>query len=528
MGVPIDVITGFLEAGKTTFIQNYLQQGLHKGERLLIILCEDGVCQLEKTGPRSKGEGAYRVERVLDEKDLSEALFERLERLYAPDHILVEYNGTWPLSQLLKLKLPQDYFIGSVLHVVDASSFALYMTNMSLLMSRQLIEGEAILLNRYKGLSQEACGQVEETIQGLAKGCPILYEGEAFFWKKVTAFLGNGYKVKKARELKLAVVSMGIVLAVLCGQLLGKGNLPPFYNQWEKLLNLVISTLLEATPFILIGVVLASILQFCLSERFLIKLFTTPLGIGYIVALGLGAVIPVCDCAMVPITASLFKKGVPLSKAMTFLLAAPVMNPIVWLSTYYAFPSQPELVGYRILVGLGIALVSGLILEGLMGRGTQVIKFKSLGATCQGGYLGELLFEDNLGRIEAILKHSALEFLRMMGYVLIGTILSALVQLYGVEKLFIGGTSFTLSFGFMLLAAFLVSVCASSNAFIGRGFIKIVPLGSLLGYLIMGPMLDIKNLLLMGSYFSKKFVGLYIAVVISVSFIAFSVLNQWL
>ncbi|PHV71981.1 hypothetical protein CS063_00455 [Sporanaerobium hydrogeniformans] len=540
MQVPIDIVSGFLEAGKTTFIQACLQQGLARGERLVIILCEEGSTKLIDThslktfshqGKESSGlngiEGIYNIEIVEEETELTKSFFKKLEKKYHPTRILIEYNGMWELSTLLKVKLPTSYFIGTNFYLVDASTFEIYMANMSTLISRQLIEGDVILVNRQKQLTKEEQSRLELTVHNLSKSCPIYYEGEAGYWEKIKGWFRVSPELKQINRQKLGMIGMSLLVSILSILLLLKKDFNPYYSESVEVLRLMTNTLVEATPFVIIGVVVASVLELCLSERLLLRLFNAPMGLGHLMALGLGVLFPVCDCAIVPITSGLLKKGVPLSKAMLFMLAVPIMNPIVWLSTSYAFPTRQWLIGYRIGTGLLMAFCSSLILERIVGKKLTVTK-QGIGGSCQSGYLGELYFKEGLGKVEAVFRHSMLEFLRIMGYVVMGTLISSIVQVCGLEFFQKEGMNFTASFGLMFLASLFLSVCASSNAFIARGFLGVIPLSGIVGYMVMGPILDIKNLFLMLGHFSKKFIFLYCGIVISLSFIIFSLVNVWL
>ena len=112
----------------------------------------------------------------------------------------------------------------------------------------------------------------------------------------------------------------------------------------------------------LIGAILSSLIQVFVSRNRFNRIFEKTTIKSLIGALFAGIFFPVCDCAMVPVASSIVKKGYSYPVAITFLLAAPAVNPIVILSTYYAFPTTPKLIFYRIGFGLLFALVVGLVL----------------------------------------------------------------------------------------------------------------------------------------------------------------------
>lgn len=122
------------------------------------------------------------------------------------------------------------------------------------------------------------------------------------------------------------------------------------------------SILMEAFPFIFIGVFISALLHVFVSQDALVRIFPKNRFAGLGLASIAGLFLPVCDCAIVPIAGRLVKKGVPLHCAITFMLAAPIVDPVVIASTYYAFPGRPEIALYRVLIGVTVALSVGIIL----------------------------------------------------------------------------------------------------------------------------------------------------------------------
>ena len=120
--------------------------------------------------------------------------------------------------------------------------------------------------------------------------------------------------------------------------------------------------IVEALPFLLIGAVLSALIQIYVSDDLIKKVIPKNSIIGYFIAAISGVLFPVCECAIVPITRSLIKKGLPVGVGITFMLAVPIVNPIVIMSTYYAFPSDISIVIYRTIGGIIGALIVGMII----------------------------------------------------------------------------------------------------------------------------------------------------------------------
>ena len=130
----------------------------------------------------------------------------------------------------------------------------------------------------------------------------------------------------------------------------------------EKWANIYISMILEALPFILIGAIFSSIIQVYISKEGINKIlpknkFLAMIGVSF-----LGLIIPICECAIVPIAKSLFKKGVPLGVMITFILSVPIVNPVVIASTYYAF-KDIRIVIIRVVGGIVLSLIIGFLME---------------------------------------------------------------------------------------------------------------------------------------------------------------------
>lgn len=170
---------------------------------------------------------------------------------------------------------------------------------------------------------------------------------------------------------KLRTISLEIGFALIIGALLylflSGGQLPsilPNLRYSPQLLDvktLFLSILLEAIPFVLIGVFFSALLQTFVSDETVRKWTPKHPFIAIPFATMLGFLFPVCECAIVPIVRRLIHKGMPVYVGMIFLLAGPIVNPVVMAATYTAFPNQPQMVLYRTLFAFIVAAV-GLIL----------------------------------------------------------------------------------------------------------------------------------------------------------------------
>lgn len=128
----------------------------------------------------------------------------------------------------------------------------------------------------------------------------------------------------------------------------------------NAIINVFLGILLQAVPFLLIGVLLSSAIQAFIPQSAIERRFPKSIGLGMLAAIIGGFCLPVCDCASIPIFISLVIKGIPLPIAVTFMTATPVINPVVILSTYYAFSGNMTIVIGRVCFGIIAAVIIGL------------------------------------------------------------------------------------------------------------------------------------------------------------------------
>ena len=315
---------------------------------------------------------------------------------------------------------------------------------------------------------------------------------------------------------------------------------------------------LQAVPFMLLGALLSSALYAFVPDRLLIRIFPKKYGLGFLTALFAGVLFPVCECAAVPLMRSLMKKGVAMPIAVTFMLASPIVNPISIVSTLYAFPQQPSVALLRLYLGLTVAFGIGLLLlfypeekylkedfdrepaaqpNTLAGADTT---FRlATGRTApqnvysepQSGFFNDAAAGGGVRWVQAklytLLMHTCSEFFTAGPFLILGAFITALIRAAVPQEFFsITGGSAAGSLLVMMLFAFVFSACSTSDAFIARSFLNRFPLGSILGFLVYGPMMDIKNLFMLFSLFKKRFVIELTVIITVVNFIGISLLGR--
>ena len=126
--------------------------------------------------------------------------------------------------------------------------------------------------------------------------------------------------------------------------------------------NILISIFLEAIPFVLLGVLLAALLQMFVSEQTVRRWMPKKPALGILFGTGLGLLFPICECGMIPVIRRLLQKGMPTYIAIVFVISGPILNPIVFFSTYMAFRAQPEMAYARMGLAFIVAVAVGWII----------------------------------------------------------------------------------------------------------------------------------------------------------------------
>ena len=294
--------------------------------------------------------------------------------------------------------------------------------------------------------------------------------------------------------------------------------------------------MLEAIPFLLLGALISAIIEEFVSEERISKMIPKNRVLGSLAGIFLGLFIPACDCAVIPIAMRLKKKKVPTNVIVSFMLASPIISPVVLLSTFFAFGEtekmllfgfeMPKLFVYRTIFGVVVALVVGIILD----------------IICKDAVLKEEIYEHHhhhhdhehihtcnhhhegcscsnheketgpIGRVRNIINIMYGDFMGIISYMAVGAILAATMQiLLPISN--IGGIvqNKYISTFIMMLLAFALSLCSTSDAFIARTFMNSLSKNSILAFILLGPMIDIKNTILLNKSFNKKFVIVLIA-----------------
>lgn len=169
--MPVFVINGFLEAGKTQFISFTLQQDYFQAEgTTVLILCEEGDTEYDAELLKKTHTKVVTVESA---DELDKDFFGRLEAMYNPDRVMIEWNGMWPQDQL---KLPEDWQLFQQITIVDGSTFDLYLNNMKPLLALLVKNSELLIMNRCDEVSDENLTRYRRGLKALNPQCEVIFE----------------------------------------------------------------------------------------------------------------------------------------------------------------------------------------------------------------------------------------------------------------------------------------------------------------------------------------------------------------
>lgn len=305
---------------------------------------------------------------------------------------------------------------------------------------------------------------------------------------------------------------IGVVLVVLTGTTVFSG-----VNTPEQNINILstrfLGIFIEAVPFLLMGTVVSGLIEVFVTREDIVRILPQNPFLATIGGAFLGFAFPVCECGVVPVTRRLFTKGLPMSVGIAFLLAAPVMNPIVLVSTYIAFGFGPILIS-RFVVTLIVAISVGFVFA-LSARPQEVLRVQSL-APVMGGSGDESPYSyqqdsassikaDSGGRFYNALRIASDEFFDMGRFLVIGSLTAALLQTAVPQETLLSiGEGPLLSVILMQVLAFVLSVCSTVDSFLALAFTGTFSSGSILAFLTFGPMVDIKSTMMFAGVFKPR------------------------
>lgn len=266
------------------------------------------------------------------------------------------------------------------------------------------------------------------------------------------------------------------------------------------------SLLIEAVPFVLLGAVVSAAIEVFVPSRAFERLARLPRPLQLPAAGMAGIAFPVCECGSVPVARRLAAKGVSPAAAVTFMLAAPILNPVVIASTVIAYRGRetlwPMVLG-RAGLGLLAAMAVGWVVGGRSGEGLLKPRAED----------HEMHMHGRETRVSAFFGHLAGDFTFMARFLVLGATVAAALQTF-IPQDVIGGVARTpvVSLVALMGLAFLLSLCSESDAFVAASFVQF-GVGAQLAFLVFGPMVDTKLGILYSATFTRGFFRTVVLVV---------------
>lgn len=276
--------------------------------------------------------------------------------------------------------------------------------------------------------------------------------------------------------------------------------------------TLFVSVCIQALPFLVLGVAISGLIAAFVSpdlvQRIVPKrpLFAVP-------SAGLaGMALPGCECGSVPIAGRLVSAGTPPAAALTFLLAAPAINPVVLVSTAVAFPTEGRLVLARFVASFLAAIAVG----SWWARRKDTSLLDSL----------KQPHEHTGGRWRQFVDVASRDLVHAGGYLVVGAMAAATLQLV-VPRSVLDAVSDNELWSVLMFAglAVLLSICSEADAFVAAGLPQF-SLTSRLVFLVVGPVIDLKLVAMHAGIFGRRFAMIFAPVTLAVAVISAVVVGQ--
>ena len=307
-----------------------------------------------------------------------------------------------------------------------------------------------------------------------------------------------------------------VLLVPIVVALLVRNRIDAFTNEEVRLWStLFVSVTIQALPFLVLGVVISGLIATFVSPD-LVERFVPKRNSLAVPTAGLaGLALPGCECGSVPIAGRLVDAGTPPAAALTFLLAAPAINPVVMVATAVAFPGNLELVGARFIASLATALLVGTwwarrnddsLIKSMVGAGNHD--------------------HDGPQKLATFVDVASKDLVHAGGYLVVGSIAAATLQLVIPRSVInlVAENEWQSVLVFAGLAV-LLSICSEADAFVAAGLPQF-SLTSRLVFLVVGPVIDLKLIALHAGIFGRKFTAVFAPVTLVVAVISAVIVGQ--
>lgn len=514
MSVKVEIIQGFLESGKTSFINSMLKNDEMSNKNIVIILNEYGEKEVDSYG---ENQNITVVEESTENMDKSFML--KILSKYKPHVIFIECNGMTENNNIINMfrekELKKSVVIDEVVSILNLKEFNMYFNNMRNLVVDKISSATTVVLNNLDNLNKVEIKKINKTIKNINTSVNLMkhikVEDEDYYEE-----LEKGLKVFTILAFSIFII-IGMVLSSLI--VFNRDNYNIFIEHLKRFYVIFVSLLIEGLPFILLGSFLSGIISLTIPDDLFVKILPKNKICSCIISSIGGLFLPICDCGTIPIMKSLIKKNVSIGSAVAFMLSAPIVNPICIMSTYYAFQGKISVILSRISLGIITAVITGIIIDCSIKNVEDIYDDTSYNEYCSCNICsGNTDIKDGYkSKFSNVISHSINEFFNVTKYMIVGMLICSAFQCIIGDKVINPGDNRS-GLIIMMLLGFLLSVCSTSDAFIGKGFLNQFSINSVMGFLVVGPMIDVKNIIVLSHILKKRFIVKLIAIIFIVSF----------
>ena len=314
----------------------------------------------------------------------------------------------------------------------------------------------------------------------------------------------------RIRPALLIVAGALVVVALIVLALVSPG--PALPTRLQDGLTLSISVLIESMPFVILGVLLSIVVQVWVPPGMIERWMPRRAWARRMALSLLGMFVPVCECGNVPFARGLMMRGFTVPETLTFLIAAPIVNPIVIITTHQAFGFDDGILIARLLGGFAVANLIGWLYS--RHPDPDALVTERFADTC--AIANDPDATAHLDRGRRSLAQFVVELRAVLPALVIGSALAGAVQVLVPRSALLAiGSNPALSIVAMIALAMIVSICSNVDSFFALSFASTFTPGSIVAFLLVGPLVDVKMLALLRTTFrTKVLVGLVVIVVL--------------
>lgn len=482
--IKVYLFTGLLQSGKTSVINNLIKKLEDKNLKIEILSLE-------------KGKSSYKRDEIYIKSKNYDSSFLNVVLNKDIDLLFIEFNGLLEIKSSIDFMQKNNIKIEKIIYIVNEKNKSMFNLKALPIIQEQIQYSDEIWVN-------SESNSFFDYIKNLNTQKKIVKFDE----EKIFECLSD-------KKDKKSFLFLGLVILYMIFQ-----SMPIIYEEIQNTMSdnfkyfvtLSIGLSLQGIGYLFLASIFSTILEIKSIFNFNLLKRKNPI-FSIIISLFIGILIPVCDCMIIPICNKIAKKGMPVYVWVAFLLSAPIINPISIISTYSAFSNDISIVFIRVFTGILIAFLTALSFY-FFPINSVVLMDKKY---------------DDLFQIESelwikISSKFSKEVFQTIRFYMFGVFVASFLQAYiPFRSLIIFKNDFVKVF-FMMILAYMLSLCSSSDAFIARGLILIVGKSSILSFLIFGAMIDVKNTIFLMKFFKKIFIIRIFLTVLVLNLLIFGVL----